>query len=165
VVENLLVDKNLSVEERYRTVVAQAKHLLNKDDQLITNLSNLTALLKQSFDKISWVGFYLFDGTKLYLGPFQGKVACTQIEIGKGVCGTAADNKKTIIVPDVDEFPGHIACDADSKSEIVVPILKNEKLFGVLDLDSHLQNSFNDTDKLFLEELCSFLSDYIIQKD
>lgn len=161
-IENHLTDQNLSTEEKYRTIFSQAKSLLNKNDQVITNLANLSALLKQSFDKISWVGFYLFDGERLYLGPFQGKVACTQIEIGKGVCGTAADKTETIIVPDVEKFPGHIACDADSKSEIVVPIMKQGNLFGVLDLDSHLLDSFSETDKLYLEDLCEFLSEKII---
>ena len=109
------------------------------------------------------VGFYLFDGEKLYLGPFQGKVACTTIKIGKGVCGTAAENKETIVVPDVNQFPGHIFCDPDSKSEIVVPILKQDnQLFGVLDLDSSSLNSFNEIDKKYLEELVNFLITEII---
>ena len=108
------------------------------------------------------MGFYLFDGSKLYLGPFQGKVACTQIEIGEGVCGTSAKEQKTIIVHDVDKFPGHIACDSGSKSEIVVPIIKNKKLYGVLDVDSYQYNAFNDTDKIFLEEICNFLSTEIL---
>ncbi len=158
-----MVDKNISLDEQYQNVISQSESLLDKNDELITNLSNLSALLKQSFDKISWVGFYIFDNKKLYLGPFQGKVACTQIEVGKGVCGTAALKRETIIVPDVDKFPGHIACDADSKSEIVVPIIINDKLFGVLDIDSYLHHSFTQTDKLYLEELCKFLSEIIIK--
>ena len=111
--------------------------MLRKEDNLITNLSNFTAALKQTFSKISWVGFYLFDGTKLYLGPFQGKVACTEIKIGSGVCGTSAQRKETIIVPDVDKFPGHIACDVESRSEIVVPIIKNEKFIWCSGLRQH----------------------------
>jgi GAF domain-containing protein len=134
--ETVLVDKSLSLDEQYRVLINQVKSLLSKNENVLSNLSNLTAILKQTFEKISWVGFYLYDGEKLYLGPFQGKIACTQIEIGKGVCGTAAKRNETIIVPDVDKFPGHIACDADSRSEIVVPIFIKEKLYGVLDLDS-----------------------------
>jgi GAF domain-containing protein len=160
--ESLIINNEASLDEQYGLLIKQVQNLLRKEDNLITNLSNFTAALKQTFSKISWVGFYLFDGTKLYLGPFQGKVACTEIKIGSGVCGTSALQKKTIIVPDVDKFPGHIACDVESRSEIVVPILKEEKLFGVLDLDSTDYNSFNGTDKKYLEELVNFLSKEII---
>jgi len=160
--ESLIINNDASIDEQYQLLVKQVKSLLRKEDNLITNLSNFTAALKQTFSKISWVGFYLFDGTKLYLGPFQGKVACTEIQIGSGVCGTSAKERKAIIVEDVDRFPGHIACDVESRSEIVVPIFKNEKLFGVLDLDSTDYSSFNDTDKQYLEELVSFLSKEII---
>ncbi len=99
------------------------------------------------------------------LGPFQGKVACTNIEIGKGVCGTSAAKRETIIVPDVDKFPGHIACDSNSKSEIVIPLFQNSRLLGVLDLDSHDYNSFGKTDKEYLEEICKFLSEEIFPSD
>jgi len=160
--ESLIINNDVSIDEQYQLLVKQIKSLLRKEDNLITNLSNFTAALKQTFNKISWVGFYLFDGTKLYLGPFQGKVACTEIQIGSGVCGTSAQKRETIIVPDVDKFPGHIACDVESRSEIVVPIFKQDKLFGVLDLDSTDYNSFNETDKNHLEELVSFLSKEII---
>jgi GAF domain-containing protein len=160
--ESLIIINNASLDEQYQLLVKQIKSLLSKEDNLITNLSNFTAALKQTFSKISWVGFYLFDGSKLYLGPFQGKVACTEIQIGNGVCGTSAQKKETVIVPDVDKFPGHIACDVESRSEIVVPIFKKDKLFGVLDLDSTDYNSFNETDKKYLEELVNFLSKEII---
>ncbi|HEY7751026.1 MAG TPA: GAF domain-containing protein [Ignavibacteriaceae bacterium] len=160
--ETVLVDKSLSLSEQYELLIKQVRSLLTKDENVLSNLSNLTAIIKQTFDKISWVGFYLFDGQKLYLGPFQGKIACTQIEIGKGVCGTAAKRKETIIVRDVEKFPGHIACDAESKSEIVVPIIVNDKLYGVLDLDSTSLNSFGETDKKYLEEICDFLSNEIL---
>ncbi len=160
--ETILVDKDLSKEEKYKLLVKQIKTLLVKEDNVLSNLSNFTAALKQTFDFISWVGFYLFDGEKLYLGPFQGNIACTNIEIGKGVCGTSAKKLQTIIVEDVNKFPGHIACDADSKSEIVIPILKDNKLYGILDLDSYDYNSFDLTDKKYLEELCSFLSSEIL---
>ena len=161
--ENLAIDKNLSLEEQYKNVISQVEYLLDGNDHLITNLANLSAVLKQSFNKISWAGFYLYDGKKLYLGPFQGKIACTQIELGKGVCGISALKRETIVVPDVDKFPGHIVCDSDSKSEIVVPIIKDGNLFGVLDLDSSLLNSFNETDKIYLEKLCKFFSEKIIK--
>ncbi|HEX9252147.1 MAG TPA: GAF domain-containing protein [Ignavibacteriaceae bacterium] len=160
--ESLIINSEATIDEQYQLLVKQVKSLLQKENNLITNLSNFTAALKQTFSKISWVGFYLFDGNKLYLGPFQGKVACTEIQIGSGVCGTSASERKSIIVDDVDKFPGHIACDADSRSEIVVPIFKDEKLFGVLDLDSTDYKSFDDTDKKYLEELVNFLSKEII---
>ena len=160
--ESLIVNTDSSIDEKYRLLVKQVKSLLKKEDNLITNLSNFTAALKQTFSKISWVGFYLNNGKKLYLGPFQGKVACTEITIGSGVCGLSAQRKETIIVPDVDKFPGHIACDVESRSEIVVPILKEDKLYGVLDLDSTEYNSFDETDKKYLEELVNFLSKEII---
>ncbi len=160
-IEEIRIDKHLSEEERYRLLVSQIKSFLMKEDNLISNLSNFTAIIKDTFDKISWVGFYLFNGEKLYLGPFQGKVACTNIEIGKGVCGTAARKRETIIVADVDMFPGHIACDSSSKSEIVIPLIQTGKLLGVLDIDSYELNSFGIIDKNYLEEICKFLCDEI----
>lgn len=160
--EVLEVKKDAQLSEQYELLIKQLKSLLSKDERLITNLSNLTAALKQTFDKISWVGFYLFDGEILYLGPFQGKVACTTIKLGSGVCGTAAEKGETVIVPDVNKFPGHIFCDPDSKSEIVVPMFKNNKLIGVLDVDSDSFNSFDETDKKYLEEIVKFLTEEII---
>jgi GAF domain-containing protein len=162
--ETILVSKSSSPEDQYENLVPQLKNLLSPSDELITNLANCTAVLKQTFEKISWVGFYFYNGKELYLGPFQGKVACSIIKIGKGVCGAAAEKKKTIIVPDVNKFPGHIYCDADSKSEIVIPIIKRDgSLFGVLDFDSYDLNSFNETDKKYLEEICNFLTEEIIK--
>ena len=163
--EGITIDRHLAEEERYRLLNSQLKSLLVKEDNLISNLSNFTASIKDTFDKVSWVGFYLFDGNKLYLGPFQGKVACTSIEIGKGVCGTSAEKKETIIVPDVNKFPGHIFCDGNSKSEIVIPLIKGDRLIGVLDLDSHEFDSFKQTDKEYLEEICKFLCDEIFPSD
>ncbi len=160
--ETLEINKTLSLKEQYELFIKQVKSLLSKEDNRLSNLSNLTAALKQTFEKISWVGFFLSDGKKLYLGPFQGKIACTTIEIGKGVCGTSAAKKETIVVPDVNKFPGHIFCDADSKSEIVLPLIKNNSLLGVLDIDSASFNSFNETDKKYLEEICKFLSEEIL---
>jgi GAF domain-containing protein len=147
-------------EQKYKALLSQIDSLIIKEDNVMSSLSNLTAILKSTFERISWVGFYLYDGQKLYLGPFQGNLACTNIEIGKGVCGLAANNRETIVVPDVENFPGHIACDARSKSEIVVPIVKNDELFGVLDLDSYAYNSFDDIDKTYLEKVI----DYLVQK-
>lgn len=153
----------ISLEEKYKLLIKQLKELLNPNDHELSNLSNLTSALKQTFNKISWVGFYIYDKEKLYLGPFQGKVACTTIEIGKGVCGTAAAKRETIVVADVEKFSEHIACDSDSKSEIVLPIInKDGELFGVLDLDSSEYNSFNETDKIYLEEICKFLVEEIL---
>ena len=159
--EEFVIDKTQSVQKQYEELSIIIKGLLNKNDNRLSNLSNFTAALKQTFDKINWVGFYLFDGEKLYLGPFQGKVACTQIELGKGVCGSAASSLRTIIVPDVNKFPGHIVCDSDSKSEIVIPLIKNDKLLGVLDIDSAFLNTFDEKDKKYLEYICNFLTEEI----
>jgi len=159
--EYIRINKILDEDERYRLLNSQIKSLLVKEDKLISNLSNFAAALKDAFEKVSWVGFYLFDGQKLYLGPFQGNVACTNIEIGKGVCGTSAARRETIIVPDINEFPGHISCDRNSKSEMVVPLIQNDRLLGVLDLDSYKYNAFSKTDEEYLEEICKFLSDEI----
>ena len=163
--EEINIDRHLAEEERYRLLNSQLKSLLAKEDNLISNLSNFAAAIKDTFDKVSWVGFYLFDGNRLYLGPFQGKVACTKIEIGKGVCGTSAEKRETVIVPDVNKFPGHIFCDGNSKSEIVIPLIRKNKLLGVLDLDSHEFNSFGKTDKEYLEEICKFLCDEIFPSE
>ncbi len=160
--ESIFIESNLTDEEKYVELRKQIKSLLKREDHLLSSLANCTAALKQTFDKISWVGFYLLEGDYLFLGPFQGKVACTEIQVGKGVCGTAAERKETIIVPDVNKFPGHIACDAESRSEIVVPIIKEDKIIGVLDLDSNSYNAFNETDKKYLEELVDFLSKEIL---
>jgi len=141
----------------YKELFPQVKELLDKDEHWVTNLANLSALLKQAFEKISWVGFYMYNGQRLILGPFQGKMACTFIPIGKGVCGTAAEQKKTVIVPNVHEFPGHIACDDESNSEIVVPIMRGDALLGVLDLDSTALNAFNEVDKQYLEKIAELL--------
>ena len=157
--ENLVIDKTKTDEEIYLSLLPQLEALINSEEPVISNLSNISAALKEAFDKISWVGFYFLRRDKLFLGPFQGKTACTLIKIGSGVCGTSAQKKETIIVEDVDKFPGHIACDAGSKSEIVVPLIKNEKLIGVLDVDSYALSSFNKVDKKYLEKICELLSE------
>ena len=160
--ETIVIDKEQSLEEQYKSLVKQIKSLLSKDDKTISNLSNFVGALYQSFEKVSWAGFYFLESENLYLGPFQGKIACTNIKLGKGVCGTSAKEEKTIIVEDVNKFPGHIFCDVDSKSEIVIPILKDKKLYGVLDLDSTKFSAFNDIDKKYLEEMCLFVSEKIL---
>lgn len=148
---------NMNEEQIYSELKSKLNFLFPKTDSDLSKLSNFTALLKQSFGKISWVGFYFFDGFKLHLGPFQGKIACTQIDFGKGVCGSALKERKTFIVDNVNTFPGHIACDADSKSEIVVPIISGNDLYGVLDIDSYRYAAFNQIDKKFLEDFTEFL--------
>jgi len=127
----------------------------------ITNLANFSAIVAEYFDDINWVGFYLYDGEKLYLGPFQGKPACVEIQLGKGVCGSAAMERRTIVVPDTDVFPGHIVCDASSKSEIVIPIYINKKLFGVLDIDSPSLDRFDELDREVLEKAVNVLVDIL----
>lgn len=163
--ETISIDNNLTLDEKYQALLPQIKSLITVEDKLISNLANLTAVIKQTFEKISWIGFYFSDGDKLYLGPFQGKVACTSIEFGKGVCGKAAVERKPIVVLDVNKFPGHIFCDPDSKSEIVIPVFKKDKLFGVLDIDSNDYNSFNEVDEKYLSEVCQFLSSEILVGD
>ncbi len=155
--EEINISLDLSDEEKYKLVLENAEYLINKHEPVITGLSNICALLNQTFEKISWVGFYFFQNEVLYLGPFQGKVACTQIPIDKGVCGTAASKLNTVIVPDVDKFEGHIACDNSSRSEIVVPIVFNGKLFAVLDLDSYKLVAYNEVDQKYLEMLAELI--------
>lgn len=127
----------------------------------IANLSNISALISAYFDDINWAGFYLYDGDKLILGPFQGEPACTVIQIGKGVCGTSAYKQETIIVPDVSKFLGHIACSAKSKSELVVPIVANNKLLGVIDIDSPIINRFSKEDASLIERIAEIVSEFL----
>jgi GAF domain-containing protein len=141
----------------YRLINEQLSSIISGVPYTMTNLANASALLFEKLEGISWAGFYTMKDGKLVLGPFQGKVACTIIAIGKGVCGTVAKEDRTLVVPDVDKFPGHIACDSASRSEIVVPIHRNGELFGVLDIDSHLLNRFDDNDRKGLEEFVSIL--------
>ena len=157
--ESILIDKNKSDEEIYLELLPQIDALINSDEPVISNLSNVAAALNQSFDKISWVGFYIRKKENLYLGPFQGNTACTTIKIGSGVCGSAAEHCETIIVENVDNFPGHITCDAGSKSEIVIPIASDGYLFGVLDLDSYQLSAFSEIDKKYLEKICELLAE------
>ena len=154
----LSINRSVSEEERYISLLPQIEALLNPEEPLVSNFANVTAALKEAFEKISWVGFYFLKDDNLFLGPFQGKIACTVIKIGNGVCGTAAKEKETIIVEDVEKFPGHIACDSSSRSEIVVPIIMNENIFGVLDLDSYKLSAFGEIDKIYLQTLCKLIT-------
>ena len=143
--------------ENYDLLAKQLDSLLKGVDKEISKLANASAFLFNSLEDVSWVGFYLLDNNYLYLGPFQGKVACTVIPVEKGVCGTAVANKETILVKNVHEFPGHIACDSESNSEIVIPIYKNKDLYMVLDIDSKSLNRFNESDKDGLEEIAKII--------
>lgn len=144
-----------SKEEIYRELLPQITSLLADEPDPVANMANTVAALRQSLPYYSWVGFYLVDELRneLVLGPFQGKIACTRIAAGKGVCGTSWQKNETLVVPDVNQFPGHIFCDGDSKSEIVVPVRRNDRVIGVLDVDSHDYNSFDGTDQRYLEQL------------
>ncbi len=145
---------------RYQQLLNDVPHIVVRENHYLTSLANLSAELKARFPSFSWVGFYLFDGHKLFLGPFQGLPACETIELSRGVCGASASTTTTIVVPDVHAFPGHIACDAGSRSEIVVPIVQNKRLIGVLDLDSYEPNNFDHVDQDYLERIVSYLIDH-----
>lgn len=155
--EELIIGENTSREEKYHLLLQQLKALVEGEPDLIANLSNITAALKQTFG-FFWVGFYLVKENELVLGPFQGTVACTRIQKGKGVCGTCWEKAETVIVDDVDLFPGHIACSSLSKSEIVVPVVKNNEVVMVLDVDSDKINDFNGKDKKGLEEIVKIIA-------
>lgn len=154
--EDLSVIKSSSKAELYDHLTPQLEALLLEEENLIANMANFSAAIKETFNFL-WVGFYLVDDEELVLGPFQGPVACTRIAKGKGVCGTAWEKQKTIIVKNVDEFPGHIACSSLSKSEIVLPVIKNNEIIGVLDIDSTDLNTFDETDEKYLTQLLNLL--------
>lgn len=148
---------NGSKAEQYQALIPQIKALIEGETDLVANLANITGALKEQFGWF-WVGFYLVKGEQLVLGPFQGPVACTRINKGRGVCGSSWAKAETLIVPDVEQFPGHIACSSLSRSEIVVPMLNNGTVWGVLDVDSELLDQFDETDKTYLEEIISLLN-------
>jgi GAF domain-containing protein len=152
---NAMYPKNKN--ESYQLVHAQLKALLEDETHMLPNLSNTTALLNMALNDINWVGFYLIQDNELLLGPFQGKPACIHIPIGKGVCGTAVSEGKTMLVPDVHAFPGHIACDSASRSEIVIPIRNGDYIVGVLDIDSPIPQRFDESDREGLEKLVCIL--------
>ncbi|MEH6947440.1 GAF domain-containing protein [Bacillus sp. JJ634] len=148
-------------QEQYTLLHKQLVALIEDEKNQIANLSNASALLNQFLPDINWVGFYLVEDNQLILGPFQGLPACVRIPFGKGVCGTSAANKTTLCIADVHQFPGHIACDAASQSEIVIPLIKNEEIIGVLDIDSPITNRFDAEDQQGLEEFSAILSRYL----
>ena len=155
--EEIKISENLTKAERYEQLLPQIKALIAEETDIIANLANICGVLKYNMPGFFWIGFYLLKGNELVLGPYQGPVACTRIQIGKGVCGAAALRRETIIVADVDKFPGHIACSSLSRSEIVIPLLKENEVWGVLDVDSDSLNMFDEIDKKYLEELCGWV--------
>lgn len=144
-------------EGKYKEILPQIEALCSGESNLIAKLANVSSALRMCFG-FFWVGFYLVEGEELVLGPFQGDIACTRIAYGRGVCGTTWQQKETIIVPDVELFPGHIACSSLSKSEIVVPVYQDGQIIGVLDIDSDELDSFDETDARYLEKLCATLT-------
>lgn len=150
--EDLIIQRNADKTICYQSLIPQIQALLSGESDLIANMANVAAALKEQFN-FFWVGFYLVKGEELVLGPFQGPVACTRIAKGSGVCGTAWLQDEVLLVPDVDAFPGHIACSSASKSEIVLPVYKNNSIIGVLDVDSSELDSFDSIDHCFLSEI------------
>ena len=158
--EEISILKKSSKSDNYQHLLPQIESLTNGEVNLYANLANISAALNQYFD-FWWVGFYLVEDRNLVLGPFQGPVACTRIKAGNGVCGTALKEKRIIIVDDVDQFPGHIACSSLTKSEIVVPVFKDEEVVMVLDVDSDKLAFFDGTDSMYLKQLCNMISKLI----
>lgn len=154
--EDLIINRDITKEQQYKTLIPQIDALLYGEEDFVANMANVAAALKEQFNWF-WVGFYLVKNDELVLAPFQGPVACTRIRKGKGVCGTSWQNNEVLIVPNVDEFPGHIACAAASKSEIVLPLVKNGEVIGVLDVDSEFLDHFDETDKVNLQQVIDIL--------
>ncbi|UII27967.1 GAF domain-containing protein [Fulvivirga maritima] len=154
--EELIINSEASKKEKYEELLPQIEGLVTGEDDLTANLANIAAALKYGMN-FFWVGFYLVKEEELVLGPFQGPIACTRIRKGKGVCGSTWEKKETILVPNVDEFPGHIACSSDSKSEIVLPALKNDEVFLILDIDSDKVNDFDEIDQKYLTKLMTII--------
>lgn len=153
--------KGQSIENKYINMIKQIESLILNESDIMAILSNVSAAIKQTFGWL-WIGFYFVKKEELILGPFQGPVACFRIKKGDGVCGATWEKRETIIVPNVEKFPGHIACSSDSKSEIVLPIFKNNKIFGVLDIDSKEFNTFNNIDKKYLEQIIKIIEKKLI---
>ena len=150
--EEIIIPEGVSKTEKYEALLPQLQSLVESEPDVIANMANISAALKEVFG-FFWVGFYIVKDDQLVLGPFQGPIACTRIRYGKGVCGTAWKEQKPVIVPNVDEFPGHIACSSLSKSEIVIPVFRQEKVVAVLDVDSELLDHFDGTDEKYLSEI------------
>lgn len=161
--ENIFISVNSNKHQKYEELLPQLKHLLLPSDDLIANLANCSAAIKTVFN-FWWVGFYLVKNNQLILGPFQGPVACTTIQLGKGVCGASWQQSATIIVENVNDFPGHIACSSASLSEIVIPIILNNEVVAVLDVDSEYLAHFDEIDKKYLEELAIYLAELFNKK-
>lgn len=157
--EDLIINRAVSKAEQYQSLLPQIEGLLYGETDFVANMANVSAALKEQFGWF-WVGFYLVKNEELVLGPFQGPVACTRIKKGKGVCGSSWEQAATLIVPDVDEFPGHIACASASKSEIVLPLIQGGDVIGVLDVDSEFLSHFDETDQLYLEKVIAILLNY-----
>lgn len=153
--EDLIIQKGTK-KEQYESLLPQIEGLLQGESDLVANLANVCGALKEQFDWL-WVGFYLVKQNELVLGPFQGPVACTRIRKGKGVCGSSWQQGKTLVVPDVEQFPGHIACSSRSRSEIVVPVIRNQQVVAVLDADSSSLNSYDTTDQEYLEKIVALI--------
>ena len=159
--ESISITKGAEKAISYEELLPQIEHLLRNEPDLIANLANISAVLKEAFG-FFWVGFYLVQKDELILGPFQGSLACTRIKKGRGVCGKSWVNAQSILVPDVELFPGHIACSSLSRSEIVVPLFRNDVVFGVLDVDSDKINDFDQSDVHYLEKLSALISQTIL---
>jgi len=160
--EELIIPSNATKKEIYSAIVPQIEALIAQEPDLTANLANIAAVLKQAFD-FFWVGFYLVKDGQLVLGPFQGPLACTRIPFDKGVCGACYRQKQTLVVPDVEAFPGHIACSSESKSEIVVPVLLGDEVRMVIDVDSRQLNDFDEQDKEGLEQVAAVISRWLIK--
>jgi L-methionine (R)-S-oxide reductase len=158
--EELIVSVGAHKVDRYKMLVSQIKSLVNDEPDIIANLSNIAAAIHQTF-RFLWVGFYLVKNNELVLGPFQGPIACTRIGFGKGVCGATWKEKKVILVPNVEEFPGHIACNSDSKSEIVLPVMKSGEVMMVMDVDSDKLNDFDETDQTYLQQIADIIEGFL----
>ena len=158
--EQLIIASSTDKAGRYKTLLPQIDSLVAGEPDVVANLSNIAAALKQTMN-FFWVGFYLVKKNELVLGPFQGPIACTRIALGKGVCGTSWKERKVMIVPNVDEFPGHIACSSDSKSEIVLPAFKNGEVALILDVDSDVLNDFDETDEKYLQEVMRIIEKFV----
>ncbi|PRX32555.1 GAF domain-containing protein [Orenia metallireducens] len=147
----------MNKEEIYQNIILQVKGLTSAESDLMANLANISAVLYNNLEEVNWAGFYLWKEDQLVLGPFQGKSACVRIAKGKGVCGSAIEKRETLVVKDVHDFPGHIACDAASSSEVVVPIIIDNQIKGVLDIDSPIKDRFDKVDQKYLEEVVAIL--------
>ncbi len=158
--EQLIIESSADKATRYKTLLPQVEALVNGESDVTANLANIAAALRQTMD-FFWVGFYIVKSNELVLGPFQGPIACTRIAFGKGVCGACWKEKKVMLVPDVEEFPGHIACSSDSKSEIVLPAFKNNEVALVLDVDSVKLNDFDSTDEIYLTQVMKIIERFI----